>query len=162
MNHHFISFLLWGVHEENQRCNFQNIIYYKAHLSIMSSVTTVSLRCPSAGRIEFQVCIFLRQENCHSATATWKWWCQCVPKHRFISLLTVFHWKKSPLTICENFLQHIIREASTWLALVFSSNLFLVLSTPSHTALLCPCGYILPYGSIYCSENALWRENWEH
>lgn len=47
----------------------------------------------------------------------------------------VFHYKKSPLTICEHFPHSLTKEASIWLVLVFSSHLFLALITPSHTAL---------------------------
>lgn len=31
----------------------------------------------------------------------------------------------------------------------------------NYTLPLSPCGYVLLYGSIYCWQNALWRENWE-
>jgi len=111
---------------------------------------TVSLCCPSPGRTKFQVCIFLRQEKNITPQPQLGSGIVRVFLNR-VSLAYLWYFiKKNPLTICEHCPHSLISEASTWLALVFSNHLFLVLITPSHTALTSPCGYILLRGSIYC------------
>lgn len=96
---------------------------------------TVNLCSPSASRIKFQFIFSLDKKKCHPQLQLRSCIINVLLNGVSLAYLLYFTALKSPLTLCEHFPLSLTKETSIWLVLVFSSHLFLVLITPSHTAL---------------------------